>query len=163
MSKSSLFIKVVGIIVLTGIISISKAQLIDKKTLSLELAKKVAAVAESEAEKDNLGMVISVVDDSGNLIYLARMDGAQLGSIEISVEKAKTSVLFKRPTKEYEDKIVSGNNAILSLKNVLPFEGGIPLIVNNYIIGAIGVSGGNPKQDGSVAKTAADYFHSIKF
>ncbi len=154
---------VLGCILIFGIWSSSSAQLISKKSLSLDLAKKIAAAAETEAVKSNFKMVISIVDDGGNLIYFERMDEAQLGSIEVAIEKAKTSVNFKRPTKAYEEKVVAGNNAILSLKNVLPFEGGIPLIVNDQVIGAVGVSGGTPQQDGSVAKAAADYFHSLKY
>ncbi len=139
------------------------AQLLEKKTISLDLAKKIAAAAETKAIENKLDVVISIVDESGNLIYFERMDNAQLGSIDISIQKAKTSVLFKRPTKAYEEKVAAGNNAILSLKDVLPFEGGIPLNVNNIQVGAVGVSGGTPQQDGMVAKAAVDFFMSLQF
>jgi uncharacterized protein GlcG (DUF336 family) len=152
-----------GLILFLGLTTNTNAQLIEKKTVSLELAKKIAVVAEAEAIKNNLSMVITIVDDGGNLIYFERMDGAQLGSINIAIEKAKTAILFKRPTKAYEDRVTGGNNAILSLKEVLPFEGGIPLMFNDLPIGAVGVSGGSPKQDGMIAKAAYDFFQSLKF
>jgi len=134
----------------------TQAQMIEKKTVSLALAKKIAAAGETEAAKNNLTNVIAVVDDGGNLVYLERMDGAQIGSIEIALEKAKTAIYFKRATKTYEDRVASGTNAILKLPNVIPFEGGLPLIVDGQFVGAVGVSGGNPQQDGIVAKAAAD-------
>lgn len=134
----------------------TQAQLIDKKTVSLALAKKIAAAGEAEAVKNNLNNVIAIVDDGGNLIYLEKMDGAQIGSIEIALEKAKTAIYFKRATKTYEDRVAGGTNTILKLPNVLPFEGGLPLIVDGQFVGAVGVSGGNPQQDGVVAKAAVE-------
>jgi len=132
------------------------AQVVEKKAITLELAKKIAQAAESEAQKNNLIMVITIVDDGGNLIYLERMDNSQIGSIEVAIQKARTAIYFKRPTKSYEEKVIAGNNAILKVPNVLPFEGGLPLIVDGQYIGAIGVSGGSPQQDGSVAQAGAN-------
>lgn len=132
------------------------AQVVDKKSITLELAKKVAQTAESEALKNNFTMVITVVDDGGNLVYLERMDNSQIGSIEVAMQKARTAIYFKRPTKSYEEKVMGGNNAILKVPNVLPFEGGLPLIVEGQYIGAIGVSGGSPQQDGSVAQAGVN-------
>jgi glc operon protein GlcG len=152
-----------GIILFLGLTSQSAGQLIEKKTVSLDLAKKIAAVAETEAIKNNLSVVVAIVDDGGNLVYLEKMDNAQLGSINIAIDKAKTSVLFKRPSKAYEEKVSAGNNAILGLKEVLPFEGGIPLVISDQIVGAVGASGGSPQQDGMIAKAAIDYFQSLKF
>lgn len=126
----------------------SNCQFLDKKTVSLELAKKIAAACEAEAVKNKWTVVIAVVDDGGNLVYLERMDNAQLGSIKIATEKARTAIYFKRPTKSYEDRVMGGNNAILSLPNVLPFDGGIPLVVDGQYIGSVGVSGGSSQQDG---------------
>ena len=138
------------------------AQLVTKKTVSLELAKKLATAAEEQAIKDNLTVVISIVDDGGNLVYLEKMDGTQLGSIEISMKKAKTAISFKRPTKAYQDRIAGGTNAIIALKNVLPFEGGLPLLVDGELVGAIGVSGGTSEQDGVIANAAVELLNSIK-
>lgn len=133
------------------------AQLIEKKTLSLELAKKIAEVAEAEAVKNNWTVVISIVDDGGNLVYLCRMDNTQIGSIEVSIQKARTAIFFKRPTKVFEDMVAGGRNAILSLPGVLPLEGGMPLILKDQIIGAIGISGAKSNEDGIIAKAAADF------
>jgi glc operon protein GlcG len=135
------------------------AQLAEKKTLTLAVAKQIAAAAESEAIKNKFTMVITVVDDGGNLIYLERMDDTQLASIEIARGKAHTALAFKRPTKALEDAVAGGRNAILSLPGGVLVEGGLPLATaDGKIIGAIGVSGGTSPQDGIVAKAGVDAF-----
>lgn len=143
---------------LSSIIAFSvHAQLLEKKTVSLELAKKIVAVAEAEAVKNNWTMVISIVDDGGNLVYLCKMDNTQNGSIDVSIQKARTAIFFKRPTKVFEDMVAGGRNAILGLPGAVPFEGGMPLIVNGQYIGAIGVSGAKSSEDGVVAKAGVDF------
>ena len=132
------------------------AQLADKKVLTLDGAKKVAAAAEAEAKKNNWNMVIAVVDDGGNLIYLQRIDGTQTGSIEVAIQKARTAQAFKRPTKVFEDAIAGGRNALLALHGALPLEGGVPIMVGGQLVGAIGVSGAKSTEDGQVAKVGAD-------
>ena len=136
------------------------AQLADKKALTLAAAKQVAAAAEAEAEaaKNNFTMVIAIVDDGGNLIYLEHMDEAQLASIKIAEEKAHTALSFKRPTKALEDAVTSGRTNMMTIPNTVMVEGGIPLVADGKIIGAIGVSGGNSSQDGGVAKAGAEFF-----
>src|SRR5712691_6086813 len=129
-----------------------QAQTIEKKALSLELAKKIAARAEAEAKKNNWTMVVAVVDDGGNLIYLERMDGTQIGSIEVAVAKARSANNFKRPTKAFEDALAGGRMAVLKLPGAMPLEGGIPVMIEGKVVGAIGVSGGTSPQDGEVAK-----------
>jgi glc operon protein GlcG len=131
------------------------AQVLDRPTVGLELAKKIAGRAEAEAAKNKWTMVIAVVDNGGNLVYLERMDGTQLGSIEVAQAKAKTALDFKRPTKSFEDQVVGGRNAIISMHNVIAIEGGLPLIANGEIIGAIDVSGMKSTQDGVVARAGA--------
>ena len=131
------------------------AQLVTKSTLSLELAKKIAAKAEAEAVKNKWTVVVAIVDDGGNLILLEKMDGTQLGSIAVAQEKAKTALNFKRPTKAFEDMVAGGRNATLSLPGVLAIEGGMPLIVDGAYIGAIGISGAKSSEDGIVAAAAA--------
>lgn len=127
------------------------AQLATKKALTLEAAKQIAAAAEAEAKKNNWTMVISIVDDGGHLIYLERMDGTQIGSVEVAQEKAVTAVRFKRPTKALEDNVAGGRQVILKLPGATPIEGGLPIMIGSEIIGAIGVSGGTSPQDGEVA------------
>ncbi len=136
--------------------SLAEAQLAMKKALTLDVARKLTAVAEAEASKNNWTMVIAVVDDGGNLILLEKMDGTQIGSIEVALQKAKTAIAFKRPTKSFEEKVAGGRTALLGLPNAVPIEGGLPLIVDGQFIGAIGVSGGASDQDGIVAKAALD-------
>ena len=133
------------------------AQLPTKKTLSLEAAKKLAAIAEAEAAKNKWTMVITIVDDGGNLVYLAKMDGTQIGSIDVAIKKARTSIRFKRPTKAFEDAVLKdGRSVIMTLPDAIAVEGGLPLVVDGVPIGAIGVSGATSAQDGIVAKAAAD-------
>ncbi len=134
----------------------ANAQLADKKALTLEAAKHIAAAAEKEAAANKFTMVIAILDDGGNLLYLERMDETQIGSIEVAQQKARSAVAFKRPTKVFEDAVVGGRNAILKLPGAMPVEGGLPLIVGGKIIGAIGCSGGTSQQDGVVAKAGAD-------
>ena len=132
------------------------AQLADKKALTLDAAKQIAAAAEKEAAGSKLTMVIAILDDGGNLIYLERMNETQIGSIEVAQQKARSAVSFKRPTKVFEDAVVGGRNAILKLPGAMPVEGGLPLTVDGKIIGAIGCSGGTSQQDGVVAKAGVD-------
>ena len=135
-------------------------QLATKKAITLELAKKIAAAAEAEARKNNWTVVVSVVDDGANLVYLGRMDNTQIGSIEVSIQKARTAISFKRPSKAFEDMVAGGRSAILGLPGVVPIEGGLPLIVDGQMVGAIGVSGATSQQDGVVAKAGADALQS---
>ena len=133
------------------------AQLPTKKTLSLEAAKKLAAIAEAEAAKNKWTMVITIVDDGGNLVYLAKMDGTQIGSIDVAIKKARTAIRFKRSTKVFEDGMLKdGRTVVATLPDVIAIEGGLPLVVDGVPIGAIGVSGGTSAQDGVAAKAAAD-------
>ncbi len=125
--------------------------------ISLELAKRVVLQAEREAEANGWNMVIAVVDSSGHLVILHKMDHAQYGSINIAQAKAMTAVNFKRPTKIFEDAIASGGLGLrlLSTEGLCPLEGGIPLFSAGAIIGAIGVSGAQSTQDGQVAQAGA--------
>jgi glc operon protein GlcG len=131
-----------------------QAQLVTKTTVGLELAKKIAAKAEAEAAAKKWTVVVAIVDDGGNLVYLSRMDGTQLGSIDVAQAKAKTALKFKRPTKAFEDAVAGGRNAILSLPDALLVEGGLPLVVNGAYVGAIGISGMKSSEDGEIAAAA---------
>jgi glc operon protein GlcG len=134
----------------------ANAQTADKKVLTLDGARKVAAAAEAEAKKNNWNVVIVVVDDGGNLIYLQRLDGTQTGSIQVAIDKARTAQAFKRPTKVFEDAIAGGRNALIALHGALPLEGGLPILVGGQLVGAIGVSGVKSTEDGQIAKAGAD-------
>lgn len=125
--------------------------------ISLDAAKKVIAAGQAEARKNGWTMVISVVDTGGNLVALERMDGTQLGSIQVSQDKAHTALFFKRPSKSFQDGLATGgeNNRYLAMAGVLPVDGGDLIISGGAIVGAIGVSGASSAQDGQVAKAGA--------
>ena len=138
------------------------AQLATKKSLTLAAAKTIAAAAEVEAKKNNWNVVISIVDDGANLLYLQRMDGTQIGSVDISQMKARTAIRMKRPTKVLEDTVLGGRNTMLKLPDVLPIEGGIPLSIDGVMIGAIGVSGVTSGQDGQIAAAGVKALDEMK-
>ena len=123
--------------------------------LSLEDAKRVAAAARSEAEKNGWAIVIAVVDDGGHLMYLERMDGTQKASSRIAEEKGRTAILFKRPTKAIEDNVLEGRTVMMGLPGAVPLEGGVPLMKDGQFLGGIGVSGVQSFQDGIVARAGA--------
>jgi len=126
--------------------------------ISLDQAKKVMAGAEAEATKNKWNMVIAVLDSGGHLVMLERMDGTQLGSIDAAKDKAYSAVLYRRPTKVFQDLVGQGgpNLRLLRLAGASPLEGGIPIVVAGKIVGAIGVSGATSEQDAQVAKAGAD-------
>jgi uncharacterized protein GlcG (DUF336 family) len=126
-----------------------------KHVLILEAARAAIASAEAEAAKNGWMMSIAVVDDGGHLVGFSRMDGAQIASVQIAIDKAKAAIGFKRPTKSLEDIVAGGRVAFLSVGS-LPIEGGVPLLYKDDVIGAIGVSGGMPAQDGTTARAGAD-------
>ena len=123
--------------------------------LSLEDAKRVAAAARAEAEKNGWAIVIAVVDDGGHLMYLERMDGTQKASSRIAEAKGRTAILFKRPTKAIEDNVLEGRTVMMGLPGAVPLEGGVPLLKDGQFLGGIGVSGVQSFQDGVVARAGA--------
>ncbi|HZS49277.1 MAG TPA: heme-binding protein [Bryobacterales bacterium] len=137
------------------------AQLATKKALTLEVAKQMAAYAEAEARKNQWNVVVAIVDDGANLIYLQRMDDTQIGSIDVAQQKAKSAIRFKRPTKVLEDVVAGGRLGMMQLAGSIPVEGGLPIAVDGQIIGAIGVSGVQSNQDGQVAKAGLDALPKI--
>ncbi|MBY0505554.1 MAG: heme-binding protein [Bryobacteraceae bacterium] len=137
------------------------AQLATKKALTLEAAKKIAEAASAEAVANKWTMVIVIVDDGGNLIYLQKADGTQIGSLDVAQEKARSAVRFKRPTKAFEDTLVGGRQAILKLPGAMPVEGGVPLMIDGVMLGAIGVSGATSAQDGQVAAAGVKVFEKM--
>ena len=154
-------------ILLTALLGLSitltapAADLATKKALTLEVAKQLGAVAEKAAAANKWTMVIAILDDGGNLMYLERMDETQIGSIEVAIQKGRSAVTFKRPTKVFEDAVAGGRTALLRLPGAVPVEGGLPITVDGKIIGAIGVSGGTSPQDGEVGKAALDALPKI--
>ena len=123
--------------------------------INLATAKKVAAAAAEEAGKIKMNAVIVIVDTGGNLVYLERFDVVQFGSVDVAIHKAKCSIAYKRPTKAFEDTIGNGKTAYLTLDGISAIEGGVPIIADGKIIGAVGVSGGSAAQDGQAAMAGA--------
>lgn len=126
-----------------------------KKVITLSVAKRLAAAAEMEAAKRGATVVIAVVDDGGNLIVLHRLDDTQVASVEVAIGKAKTAAIFRRPSKVFEDQIRDGRVAALALPGATPLQGGIPIVVDGKVIGAVGVSGNSPQEDEEIAKVGA--------
>jgi glc operon protein GlcG len=122
-----------------------------KSALNLADAKQIAAAAEAEALNNKWSVTIAVLDDGGNLLFLQRLDDAPLGSIAVAQEKARTALLFKRPTKAIEEIVAGGRIVMLTLTGATPIEGGLPLLNKGQIIGAIGVSGVQSSQDAQIA------------
>ncbi len=132
-----------------------RAELPVKRVITLNVAKKIAAAAEAEANRRHLTAVIVVVDDSGYPLVLQRLDNTQVASVEVGIGKARTAAIFRRPSKDFEDQIKEGRVAALALPGATPLQGGVPIILDGKVIGAIGVSGESPKDDEDVAKAGA--------
>jgi uncharacterized protein GlcG (DUF336 family) len=123
-------------------------------------AKRAAEPAIAEARRQGWQMVVAIVDIAGNLVYYEKMDDAQLGSCEVAIDKARSAARFKRPTKDFQTTLAGGGDGlrVLSLRGVIPVEGGLPLLRDGRIVGAIGVSGGTSAQDGQCAAAGASAF-----
>jgi glc operon protein GlcG len=157
MSRGFMKFVLVGISGLYAVSALGQAPKPYGPPVGLENAKKVAAVAVAEARKNNWYMAVAVVDPSGTLVYYEKMDNTQIGSASVAIDKARTAALFKRPSKVFQDLVAGGGTGlrILGLPNAVPIEGGIPLVVDDQIIGAIGVSGDSSDHDGLCAQAAA--------
>lgn len=155
--------KKIAIIVASALISLSaltaaNAQTAAKTSITLEGARTVISAAKLYAKKNSApGGVIAVVDDGGNLVALERLDGTFTAGANISVGKAKTAVMFKRPTKFFEDVIKNGRTAMVALPDFTPLQGGVPITVDGQIVGGVGVSGAaSAVQDEELAMAGAD-------
>lgn len=126
--------------------------------ISLENAKKAAAAAVAEARKNNWLMAVAITDPAGDLVYFERMNGTQTGSVNVAIGKARSAALYKRPTKVWYDAVAAGGAGlrVLGLEGAVPIEGGLPLVVDGKLVGAIGLSGGTGAQDGQCAQAGAD-------
>ena len=126
-------------------------------SITLAQAKKVAAAALAPAHSNNWTMVIAIVDPGGHLVYLEKMDQTQVGSVAIALAKARSAAIFKRPTKVFQDRLARGGEGllVLRLKDAIPVEGGLPIVVDGKLIGALGVSGGSSAEDEVCAEAGA--------
>jgi glc operon protein GlcG len=128
------------------------------RPIGVENAKKTAAAALAEARRNGWTMAAAVVDTGGHLVYFEKMDGTQTGSVAVAIGKARSAALFLRPTKAFQDVLAGGGDGlrILGLEGAVPVEGGVPLVAEGTIVGAIGLSGGASSQDGQCARAGAD-------
>jgi glc operon protein GlcG len=126
--------------------------------IRIDSAKRAAAAAIAEARRHNWTMAVAIVDIAGELVYFEKMDDTQNGSVRVAAAKARSAALFKRPTKAFQDTLTATPDGIriLGLDGAVPVEGGVPLVIDSLIVGAIGVSGGTSQQDGVCAKAAVD-------
>ncbi len=124
--------------------------------ITLEQARQVAAAAETEAKKNGWTMAIAIAEPTGALVYFLKMDNTQYGSIEIAQAKAKTAAQFRRPTKMFTDALAAGHMFFLTFPDIAAAPGGLPLVSDGKLVGAIGVSGGSGHQDDVVAQAGAD-------
>ena len=123
--------------------------------LTLEDAQRISLAARRAAAENKWNVVVAIVDDGGHLISLERMDGTQKGSVQVAQQKARTAILFKRPTKAFEDMVLQGRPVMMTMPDVICLEGGVPLIRDGVHVGAIGISGVKSSEDGIVAAAGA--------
>jgi glc operon protein GlcG len=128
---------------------------LERKVLSLSAARRVVAAAEAEAKARGKGVVIVVVDASGTIIELARMDSAQVASVNVGIGKARTAAIYRRPSRDFEEQIRNGRVAALALADATPLQGGVPILVDGAVVGAVGVSGDTPQADEDIAVAGA--------
>ena len=123
-------------------------------SITLDVAKTAAAAAIAEARENTWDMAVAIVDTAGSLVYFEKMDDTQAGSVAVAQAKARSAALFKRSTKAFQDTLAAGGEGlrVLGLAGAVPVEGGLPLIIDGKIAGAIGVSGGTSGQDGQCAQ-----------
>ena len=148
----------IALAVLCAAIAHAQAPMPYGPSITADTAKKLAAPAVAEAKKNNWTMAVAIVDPSGDLVYFEKMDDTQVGSTQIAIDKARSAARFKRATKTFQDGLAAGGAGLrlLALNGAVPVEGGIPLVQNGKIVGAIGCSGGTSEQDGVCATAGAN-------
>lgn len=132
-----------------------------KHCLTLEVVKLIAAAANAEALRNNWRVSIAIVDDGANLLYLERLDGAQIASADVALGKARTAMRYKRPSRALEEAIAGGRTALVGVEGITPLQGAVPIIHAGNIIGAIGVSGVLAAQDEQIASVGASLLSAL--
>ncbi len=156
--------RILAAVVMAGSVTAVEAQVVEKKALTLEGARQIIASAIGEARRLKApGGVIAVVDDGGNLMALERLDGTFAAGAGISIGKARTAAIFKRPTRAFEDIIKNGRTAMVALPDFTPLQGGVPIVVGDEVVGGIGVSGAaSAQQDEELALAGAAAAKALK-
>jgi glc operon protein GlcG len=143
-------------LLLASAVLTSAVDLPTKKYLNLAAIKTMVAAAEAEAQKRNVQVTICIVDESGNLLFLQKADGASLNTIQFAQKKARHSAAFRSPSKNAADNLAKGNNQVLAFPDGFPNQGGLPIRVDGQILGGIGVSGAASEIDEAVGQVAID-------
>jgi glc operon protein GlcG len=143
------------VVIVAAMAGSAQAQLVEKIALTLEGAKRIAAAAEQKAKAEGARVVIAVVDEGGSLLLLERLDDTQVASVNVGIDKARTAAIFRRPSKVFEEQVKNGRVAALALQGAVALQGGVPIVVEGNVIGAIGVSGETPGQDEDIALAGA--------
>ena len=154
-----MLVSLFAILLLAGASKAADSGLSEKKVLSLSGAKSVAAAAAAEAKKTNSGGAIAVVDDGGNLLYLERLDGTFPAAANISIGKARSAATFRRETSVFEEAIKNGRTSLVANPELLPLQGGVPIVADGQVVGAIGVAGAASAQaDTEIARAGSSAF-----
>ena len=150
----------IALLVAASFSVLSAAELTTKKALNLEVAKAIVAASEAYARANNWNVIVTILDDGGNMLYMQRMDGVQIGSIAVSLRKAQSAINFKRPTKVFADRIADAPGLAM-LPGAIANEGGLTITVDGEVIGSIGVSGVTAQQDGMIGQAGIDALPKI--
>ena len=143
-------------LLLTFMTVTSAADLPAKKWLNLEAIKTMVAAAEAEAQKRNVQVTICIVDDSGNLLFLQKADGAGINTIQFAQKKARAAAIYGRPSKDQADQLKNGNLQVLVFPDAFPNQGGVPIKVDGRTIGGIAASGAASEVDEAIAQAGID-------
>ena len=122
-----------------------------KPVLTLAVTQRMVEASVARARQLGVCLSIAVVDDGGHLLAFARMDGIHVGTVDVAVAKARTAILFRKPSAAFSESLAKGATGLLALPGVVPFEGGIPIVVEGQLVGAIGASGASPDKDGAAS------------
>jgi glc operon protein GlcG len=152
MSARTLLTPLLIVAVAALAVSAAEAQLADRKALTLEGVKRIMAGAEKEAVANKWNVAIAIVDEAGELLMFQKMDDVQVASVDIALGKARSAARFRRPTKVLEDTVAKGRATLMAVDGVLPLEGGVPIVVDGRVIGAVGVSGVASQDDARIAE-----------
>jgi uncharacterized protein GlcG (DUF336 family) len=154
--KLSVRAAITGLLVILIVFTVGAQDQMDHKAaLTLAVAKQIAAAAEQQGCKVKCGGVIALLDDSGELMYLQRLEGSQIGSTQLAIAKARTAFLYKRTSQSFQDRVGKGESFLMNFPEMMPSGGGVPLFVDGKLVGSIGISGGAGGDD-VVAQAGVD-------
>jgi glc operon protein GlcG len=149
-------IAALALVAALGAVDARAADVVQKPVLTLVQAQAIAAAATTEAKKNNAGGAIAVADDGGHLLCLVRLDGTFPAASAIAADKARSAAVFRKPTADFENAIKNGRLSLVANPELLPLQGGVPIVLGGQVAGAIGVAGANSaQQDEAIAKAAA--------